>query len=198
VTEPADEEGVARAMMRKANRRMGVARIFLYLALVGQVPATVGVISPGNDVSDEMQLAFLVLVGVTFAVIVAAILFLDRHPFPATVSLAALHTLPLLFVLVSGDLDWPPSAPLIRSLFWVPYFWILVIPAFHLDRLASAHPDLPISRRMRGEAPPEGSSYAARDFEKHRAFKRKERQVLLVFGMVLALILGARFAGLYS
>ena len=133
--------------MRKSMKRIRRLKSWVGLNLILSVLGTLGVIGmlmAADDLSLG-QVAFLCVLQFLFlGLSYAAYRFIDRKPFPIIIGLAAIQTLSVIWQYVD-------ESPWIPSLIWAVLLWWLVVDAAYITQLAKDHPDLYLSRRMRGE-----------------------------------------------
>jgi hypothetical protein len=188
----------AGAEMRDARGEIGWFRFFLYWGVLFALGAT-GFVSweagSGEDPegSSSLMLAF---VGAATAILLGAVLLVDRWPVPVTLLFALLSTLPAVDSLSGAlfDGEYEGLEAVLVSLF----YWGIFFSALRLSRLARAHPESYAAQQMRGASGDESSGYLAQALEEHSRFKAKERRVVAFLYVVLGVLLILGWFGLWG
>ncbi len=191
------EKRVAAGSMRKAMKEVRRLKLFLALSLFGavlQLLVALGVIFFA-EVSASIGVFLLCFSALTVGLIVLALHQVERSPFPVALALASLKTLDAILSFMS-------DGPWVVSLAFALFLWAIVVSAARVTRLAKEHPDLYLSRRMRGEhlkhagGAKDGHSIARDTRQREKARSRKERRRLVLIGIGLIIVVAVGLVGL--
>ena len=167
------ERRVAGKQMRRAMGRVRLLRFFLYLAMFGaviQLLAAVGAAWTGDLTAGGAALV-LALSALLVGLVMLALHHLERNPFPVALTLALLKTLEVALAYL-GEGNW------VIPCVWAVFFWAATFFAAEVTRLAREHPDLYLSKKLRGRAP--SRSGGARTRAIHERHQKKQRRKLIV------------------
>jgi hypothetical protein len=158
---------------------------FLVLAIISVLAASTPL--GGSLLPSLLQLGYL---GFEVCLLLFVIHQLPHRPFAAALTLAVTSTLFLVLGLWGSGLEGTTLAIAagIRAI-WPIVFWIVTARAAALTRLADEHPDLFLSRRMRGERPRAGESGSVASRSLRRT-KQDSRPPWIAMGIVAAAVVG--------
>ncbi|MCB9914707.1 MAG: zinc ribbon domain-containing protein [Planctomycetes bacterium] len=193
------EAKVAGAEMRKAMKRVRTLKTMLWVSLLFSVfQLLVLVLASFRPEADAGTMALLLgLVGAICLLNLVAVYKVESHPLPVVLGVAALKTVDTSLLLMGGIVN-------LVSIGVTAWLWAAVVAAARLSRLAKEHPDLYLSRRMRGELDThrdrlaQGSSVGRRHRDRARSRDRGGALRLVAIGVALVALLGAGFWGLRS
>lgn len=154
-----------------------------YASLV-LVATAIGVSRSPQDFPEDSSRILWVATALSFAVtglLVTAAARVRREPFAWGLIVALLQTLSVVLGTLRGEVSLFAFALLVL-------FWTALIPLVRLRALVQEHPDLYVSRRIRGEARrrPEGESVRERAAQRRAAEAASRRTLLLALGGTLA------------
>lgn len=184
------EKKAAGAEMRKAMKRVRRLKTYLWFTFCGNgcVLLLTSLFVLTAEAQELTGLAYVVvgLYAVLLALNGLALHQLERRPFPAVLGMALLWTLLTSLDLLAGSINLFGIALTV----WV---WFVLSDVARMTRLAKEHPDLYLSKRLRGEhlsgSHGAGESLRARRREREAARSRGSGLRLAgIFGGVLLLL----------
>ncbi|MGK0217329.1 MAG: RNase P subunit RPR2 [Planctomycetota bacterium] len=195
------EKQEAAGEMRKANKMIGAMKLWLKvclgfeaLGLLFRLFATSHALSPSGPPMFETLVGLAVA---TFSVgLIATVIYqLSKRPFPAALALSVIATLNLALALVSLAETGKSGLPLIIGgvIGGIPaaIYWLVTYQAARLTRLMREHPDLFLSRRMRGEQSSGVGSARMRSEARQRQEAKPPFVLLGMLGTVILVVIVA-------